>query len=84
MSKVRDWHVYNYWQHILEKKSVAKDGLPWSGVPENELPKYSADMCPRTLDLLSKAILLEIDYHYSDEDCQKIANGINKVLKNIL
>ncbi|MBN2210253.1 MAG: DegT/DnrJ/EryC1/StrS family aminotransferase, partial [Sedimentisphaerales bacterium] len=80
-SKVRDWHIYNYWEHILQLKSVAGDRLPWSGVPERELPKYSKDMCPRSLDLLSKAILIDIDYNLRDEDCAKIARAINKVLR---
>lgn len=79
-SKVRDWHTYNYWEHILQYKSVALDKLPWSGVPKDQLPKYTKDMCPRMLDLLSKAILFDIDGNYSDEDCGKIAAGINKVL----
>lgn len=83
-SKVRDWHVYYYWEHILDKKSVAPDRLPWSAVPESELPKYSQDMCPRALDLLSRAIIVEINYNYSDRDCAAIANGINKVLRAML
>jgi dTDP-4-amino-4,6-dideoxygalactose transaminase len=83
-SKIRDWHIFRYWEHILERKTVASDELPWSAVPENELPKYSADMCPRTLDLLSRAILVDIDYNYSEQDCAAIAGGINKVLQALL
>jgi 8-amino-3,8-dideoxy-alpha-D-manno-octulosonate transaminase len=83
-SKVRDWHTYNYWEHILQYKSVSKDRLPWSGVPENELPKYTKDMCPKSLELLSKAILIDIDYNLRDEDCNKMAAGINKVLSAYL
>ena len=82
-SKVRDWHIYTYWEHILDKKSVAKDGLPWSAVPEAELPKYSRDMCPRTLDLLGRSIHIEINHNYSDEDSNAIALGINKVLRRL-
>ena len=82
-SKVRDWHIYTYWEHILDKKSVAKDGRPWSAVPEAELPKYSRDMCPRTLDLLGRSIHIEINHNYSDEDCNGIALGINKVLRRL-
>jgi len=78
--KVRDWHVYNYWDHILERKCVASDGLPWSAVPKSELPKYSQEMCPRTLDLLGRAIMVDVDVNYTDEDCDSIAEGINKVL----
>ncbi|MGO8787828.1 MAG: DegT/DnrJ/EryC1/StrS family aminotransferase [Terriglobia bacterium] len=83
-SKVRDWHVYTYWEHILDKKTVAKDGLPWSAVPAAELPKYSRDMCPRTLDLLGRSIHIEINHNYSDEDCNAIALGINRVLRQLL
>ena len=32
-SKIRDWHIYHYWEHILDRKAVAHDGLPWSAVP---------------------------------------------------
>ena len=83
-SKIRDWHVFSYWQHILDKKTVAPDGLPWSAVPENELPKYSRDMCPRTLNLLSRAIILDINYNYSEHHCAAIADGINKALRAML
>lgn len=82
--KVRDWHVFNFWEHILERKTVAADGLPWSAVPEAELPKYSKEMCPRTLELLSRAILLDIDYNYTQEQCAAIAGGINKVFRALL
>lgn len=83
-SKVRDWHVFAYWDHVLDKKTVASDGLPWSAVPAGELPKYSREMCPRALDLLSRSIHIEIDLNYSKEDCAVIAAGINKVLENYL
>jgi dTDP-4-amino-4,6-dideoxygalactose transaminase len=82
-SKVRDWHIYTYWEHVLDKKSVAKDGLPWSAVPAAELPKYSRDMCPRTLHLLGRSIHIEINHNYSDEDCNAIALGINKVMRQL-
>ncbi|MFI4911931.1 MAG: DegT/DnrJ/EryC1/StrS family aminotransferase [Sedimentisphaeraceae bacterium JB056] len=78
--KVRDWHTYNYWEHILQYKSVAKDNLPWAGVAKEDLPKYSKDMCPKSLDLLSKAIMIDIDYNLQDDDCNQIATAINKVL----
>jgi dTDP-4-amino-4,6-dideoxygalactose transaminase len=82
-SKVRDWHIYTYWEHVLDKKSVAKDGLPWSAVPAAQLPKYSRDMCPRTLHLLGRSIHIEINHNYSDEDCNAIALGINKVMRQL-
>ena len=42
--KVRDWHIYAYWDHILENKTVAApDGLPWSGVADDRI----APLCER-------------------------------------
>lgn len=78
-SKVRDWHTYNFWEHILKYKAVAKDNLPWAAAGEN-LPKYTKDMCPRSLELLSRAIMVDINYNLTADDCGKIAEGINKVL----
>jgi 8-amino-3,8-dideoxy-alpha-D-manno-octulosonate transaminase len=78
--KVKDWHIYSYWEHILDKKAVARDGLPWSAVPAAQLPKYSKTMCPRTLEHLSRAILIETHWEYRPADCRAIAAGINKVL----
>jgi 8-amino-3,8-dideoxy-alpha-D-manno-octulosonate transaminase len=78
--KVRDWHIYAYWEHILERKHVAADGLPWSAVPADELPRYSKDICPRTLEYLSRAIMIDIHWQYSDEDCDNIALGINRAM----
>ncbi len=82
--KVRDWHIYRFWEHILEHKTVSDDGLPWSAVPENELPPYATDMCPRTLDLLSRALLVDVECTLTDDECAAIAEGINKVLRAVL
>jgi dTDP-4-amino-4,6-dideoxygalactose transaminase len=82
--KTRDWHIYTYWEHVLERKAVASDGLPWSAVPADELPRYSRNMCPRALDYLARSVHIEINWHFSDEDCDAVARGINKVLKAIL
>ena len=77
---VKDWHIYVHWEHILDKKSVARDGLPWTGVPAAELPRYSKDMCPRSTELLSRAIMIDINWQFSAADCDAVARGINKVL----
>ena len=82
--KVRDWHVYPYWDHILDMKSVAKDGLPWTGVDKDDLPKYSKDMCPQVLDILARSIMVEINPEYSEQDCDFIAGCINEVFGEVV
>ena len=78
--KVKNWHVYVHWEHILDHKAVAADGLPWTGVKPSELPKYRKDMCPQCLDYLGRAIMIDTHCEYSSADCRGIAAGINKVI----
>ena len=78
---VRDWHIYTYWEHILGTKAVARDGLPWSAIPEGEEPRYAPDMCPRTLDLLGRAVMIDVDPNWTDKECDMIARGVNKVVR---
>ena len=80
-AQIKDWHIYAHWEHILDLKSVAHDGLPWSGVPKGELPRYSTTMCPNALDYLSRAIMIDVKRSYTAGDCKAIAAGVNKVLR---
>ncbi|MGO8704206.1 MAG: DegT/DnrJ/EryC1/StrS family aminotransferase [Candidatus Brocadiia bacterium] len=80
-ARIKDWHIYAHWEHILDLKSVAHDGLPWSGVPQGELPRYSTTMCPNALDYLSRAIMVDVKRSYTAGDCKAIAAGVNKVLR---
>jgi len=79
---VRDWHVYKYWEHILEKKTATEEGCPYTcPYYKGKLPDYSPDMCPNTLDYLGRSLFIGISQNYTDEDCEQIAYGINKVAK---
>ncbi len=80
----RDWHVYTHWDHVLKRKAVARDGLPWSAVPAKERPRYSKKTCPRVLEYLGRSVSVGISPHYTAADCKAIARGINKVLAGFL
>jgi len=77
---VRDWHIYTHWDHVLQCKAATHDGLPWSALPQAERPQYSPDMCPRSLDLLSRLVAIPTSWDYTDEECDAIAAGTRKVL----
>jgi hypothetical protein len=51
-------------------------------VPADELPSYGKDICPRALDLLSRAVMVDINWHYSEDDCRQIAEAINRALQS--
>jgi len=77
----RDWHIYKYWEHILEQKSATEEGCPWTcPFYDQSLPPYAEDMCPRTLELLSRGIRISLSEWLTENDCRQLAGAINKVL----
>lgn len=56
----RDWHVYWNWEHILEQKTPTSEGCPFKCPHVKSLPKYSADACPRTKDIILRLGLIAV------------------------
>jgi 8-amino-3,8-dideoxy-alpha-D-manno-octulosonate transaminase len=73
-----DYHVYAHWAPILAQRSWAPRGGPWRW---GEPVTYSPDMCPHTLDLLGRAVHLNVNPLFTDEDIAETIVGLNKVLK---
>jgi 8-amino-3,8-dideoxy-alpha-D-manno-octulosonate transaminase len=81
---VRDWHIYSNWEHILERKTVTQEGCPFTcPYYKGTLPKYSADMCPKTLDLLSRSVHIGISLGWDDAKCAEIAQAINEAAEAV-
>jgi dTDP-4-amino-4,6-dideoxygalactose transaminase len=77
----RDWHIYAYWEHILERKTASPAGCPWNCPSySTDLPEYSEDMCPRTLDLLGRAVMVMVSQWWTENDAEQAAGALNKVL----
>jgi dTDP-4-amino-4,6-dideoxygalactose transaminase len=83
---VRDWHIYSYWEHILEQKTPTPEGCPFTCHVRfgGRLPEYSPDMCPKTIDYLHRSVRVSIGENYTKEECDSIALGINKVNEALL
>lgn len=82
---VRNWHVYNFWEHILEQKTVTEEGCPFTcPYYEGTLPEYGPEMCPNTLDYLSRSMHMGVSENWTDEDAEKIAAGINAAVDEVL
>jgi dTDP-4-amino-4,6-dideoxygalactose transaminase len=79
-SGIPDWHIYAHWKHVLEKKTPTAEGCPWTcPYHKGEPVQYSADMNPNTLEYLSRIIHLDIPSQMTIEDCDMVAEAINKV-----
>lgn len=73
-----DYHVYPYWTPIMQQRTWHPNGGPWRW-HEGEV-RYTPDACPRTLDLLSRAVHIDISPDLSNENIEELAEGLNKVL----
>ena len=78
---IPDWHIYSHWKHVLERKTPTSEGCPYACPHyKGDAPsRYSESMCPKTTEILSRAIHIDIPSQLTDEDCDMIAKGIRKV-----
>jgi dTDP-4-amino-4,6-dideoxygalactose transaminase len=73
-----DYHVYTHWTPIVAKRAWTAANAPWSAAA-NEVD-YSPDACPRTLDLLSRAVHLDVNPLLSSTEIEEMIVGLNRVL----
>ena len=73
-----DYHIYAHWTSIMEKRTWTPEGGPWRWARRDV--QYRGDMCPRTLDLLGRAVHLDISPLLTNEDVEETLDGLNRVL----
>ena len=73
----RDYHVYAHWLPVMEQRTWTENGGPWRWA-HREI-EYSRDMCPRSLELLSRGIHLNIDPQTTNEELEEMIEAINGV-----
>ncbi len=74
-----DYHVYQHWVPVMAQRAWTPRGGPWRWARRDI--EYSPDMCPRTLDLLGRAVHLDVNPLLSNQDVEETIEGINRVLE---
>jgi dTDP-4-amino-4,6-dideoxygalactose transaminase len=74
-----DLHAYPAWAPIMSRRSWTGDGGPWRHHPREV--DYSADMCPVTMDLLRRAIHVDVSPDLSDEQVEQTGAAIVHVVR---
>jgi dTDP-4-amino-4,6-dideoxygalactose transaminase len=74
----RDLHVYAHWTPILNKSSWGGNASPWT-LAQRTI-EYEHDMCPRSLELLGRAIHFDVSPLLTNEDVEETVEGLNRVL----
>jgi 8-amino-3,8-dideoxy-alpha-D-manno-octulosonate transaminase len=77
-----DYHVYAHWTPVIEKRIWSAEGGPWRW-HEGSLP-YSLEMCPRSLDILGRAVHIDISPDLSAENIGEMIDATTKVLEYVL
>ncbi|MCS7060291.1 MAG: DegT/DnrJ/EryC1/StrS family aminotransferase [Anaerolineae bacterium] len=73
-----DYHIYRYWTPIMQQRTWHPKGGPWRW--HESRVHYAPDLCPRTLDLLGRAVHIDISPDLTNENIEEMAEGLNKVL----
>jgi len=76
-----DYHIYTHWQPIVHQRAWSEQQNPWiwHGGPFD----YSPSACPRSLDLLSRSIHMNISPELTNTQLEEIAEAIVKVVSAI-
>ncbi len=71
-------HVYCNWTPIMNKHGAFHPAFDPFRMEANKgiVPDYKADMCPRTLDVLSRTAYLGINPDWSDDEIAQIAERL--------
>jgi dTDP-4-amino-4,6-dideoxygalactose transaminase len=69
-----DLHAYAAWTPILQRRSWAGSGSPWREHPREI--SYSAGMCPVTMDLLRRAVHVDVSPDLSDAQVEQMGAAI--------
>ena len=75
-------HVYCNWTPIMNKVGALNPLMDPFKMEANRdiVPDYKADMCPETLDLLSRVVYIPMDPDHTPEQLDTIIDSIKKAL----
>ncbi|MBN1421933.1 MAG: DegT/DnrJ/EryC1/StrS family aminotransferase [Planctomycetes bacterium] len=81
---IPDWHVAHHWRHLIERATPTPEGYPFADPARGAPPPDYGDLCPRSADLLGRAVHINVPPGMTGEDCDRIAEAIRKVAEAYL
>ncbi len=78
-----DRHIFRYWTGVVDKSGATSKNYPWNDPLYKGSVAYSDDMCPNTLDILSRSMRLTIHLGMTEQNMLEIAEAINRADKSI-
>ncbi|HQN01586.1 MAG TPA: aminotransferase class I/II-fold pyridoxal phosphate-dependent enzyme, partial [Candidatus Hydrogenedentes bacterium] len=81
---IADRHVYCYWEYVMNKGSMDRHGRPWTSPLHDQTRQYHPDMCPKTLEILGRTIVISLAQTFEDRHAEWVIQGIRKVAGNLI
>lgn len=78
----RDYHVYCDWSPILNRRAWSSANAPWAW--HADAPNYHREMCPRTLDLVQRAVHIDVSPDLTGAQLEEMIDGLHKVLDALM
>jgi 8-amino-3,8-dideoxy-alpha-D-manno-octulosonate transaminase len=79
--EVTDYHVYAHWSPIMNQRTWTPAGGPWKDHPRKIT--YTKDMCPRTLNLLSRAVNIDVSPELTNAQVEEVCEALEKVFESL-
>lgn len=80
---IPDRHVYPYWEYVMEKASHDRHGRPWTSPLHDSARQYTPDMCPATLDILGRTVMLPVSQALEQRHADWIVQAVRKVAEHL-
>jgi dTDP-4-amino-4,6-dideoxygalactose transaminase len=76
-----DLHAYEAWAPLLNKRAWAPGASPWDRHPRDV--EYRRDGCPVTMDLLRRAVHVDVSPELRDEQVEQMASAIGDAVERL-
>jgi dTDP-4-amino-4,6-dideoxygalactose transaminase len=77
---IPDRHIYYHWDYVLEKRSSDVYGHPWTDAARPAQVKYDKEMCPRSIDILGRCVVMPLTQKMSNAHVESCIVALHKVL----
>jgi dTDP-4-amino-4,6-dideoxygalactose transaminase len=77
-----DLHAYPSWTPLHRKRAWSAGGGPWRGHPRQI--EYPEDACPRTVELLRRAVHVDVSPELTGDQIEQIAAGIVDAVERVV
>ena len=78
-------HIYKHWTAIMEKRGALNPLMDPFKMEANRdiVPNYTPDMCPKTLEILSKVVYVGTGCNHTEESLNAKVNACKSALEKL-